>query len=223
MTNNDNVLSRLKDSTSAAHARVEEALRLTDDTLDMGRYLRLLSTMRSVHIAADFLLAPFKRELAALGYQPAERKRVEWIDEDLMSLGGSWHGTTSSAIENFGVNNVCDCLGMIYVLEGSTLGGQIIAPAIARTLSLTPPNGCRYYIGYGSRTGSRWKETRNTIDGYSASSAERDLAIDTMIAAANRAFETILSEARARSALPVSQDKLEYRVSPSLPDSCYVA
>ncbi|MEO5903066.1 MAG: biliverdin-producing heme oxygenase [Gemmatimonadaceae bacterium] len=223
MTNKDNVLSRLKESTSDAHARVEEALRLTDDTLDLGRYLRLLSTMRSVHIAADLLLAPFKPELAALGYQPAERKRVEWIDEDLMSLGGSWHGTTSSAIEKFEVNSVCDCLGMIYVLEGSTLGGQIIASAVARSLALTPPNGCRYYIGYGSRTGSRWKETRDTIDGYSASSAERELAIDTIIGAANRAFETILSEARAQNALPVCSDKLEYRVRSSPPDSFHVA
>lgn len=96
--------------------------------------------MGNVHDAADHLFKPFAAELAALGYESAERQRVKWIEEDLKSLGRSFQSTSSSAIENLDVTSLADCLGAIYVLEGSTLGGQIIASAVARTLSLTPPD-----------------------------------------------------------------------------------
>lgn len=185
---------------------MEAALLLTDDTLDLGRYLRLLTAMGNVHDAADDLFKPFTEELAALGYESAERQRVEWIEEDLKSLGRSFQSTSSSATENLGVTSIADCLGAIYVLEGSTLGGQIIAPVVARTLSLTPPTGCRYYIGYGPETGPRWKATRATIEGYAARAGDRESAIENMIAAAKRAFGAILAEAKAQRALPSSSE-----------------
>lgn len=220
-------LSRLKHATSDAHSRVEEALQLTDDNLDLGRYLRLLTAMRNVHLAADELLDRFKSELAALGYESAERQRVEWIDLDLKSLGGTLDSMSptvaSETIEAFRVDDIADCLGMIYVIEGSTLGGQIIAPAVARALSLDPPEGHRYYIGHGPDTGSRWKATRRTIEAYAMADTDRWTAVDTMAASANRAFDTILAEAKAQRALPEFLDKPEPRALPSQPELFHIA
>jgi heme oxygenase len=44
-------------------------------------------------------------------------------------------------------------LGAMYVLEGSTLGGQVLARQLAKAGS----SQLRYFTGYGAQTGPRWK------------------------------------------------------------------
>lgn len=44
-------------------------------------------------------------------------------------------------------------LGAMYVVEGSTLGGQVIARQLAKLNSELRT----YFLGYGEQTGSRWK------------------------------------------------------------------
>jgi heme oxygenase len=44
-------------------------------------------------------------------------------------------------------------LGAMYVLEGSTLGGQVLARQLAKAGS----DLRRYFMGYGDQTGPRWK------------------------------------------------------------------
>jgi heme oxygenase len=44
-------------------------------------------------------------------------------------------------------------LGAMYVMEGSTLGGQVIARQLAK--AEIPQR--TYFLGYGERTGPRWK------------------------------------------------------------------
>ncbi|MBC7548517.1 MAG: biliverdin-producing heme oxygenase, partial [Polaromonas sp.] len=48
--------------------------------------------------------------------------------------------------------------GCLYVLEGATLGGQIITRHLHASLGLTPQSGGSFFSGYGPHTGSRWKE-----------------------------------------------------------------
>lgn len=49
-------------------------------------------------------------------------------------------------------------LGMMYVLEGSRLGGQVIAKNVYDTLGYTCENGASFFIGYGKDTGKRWRD-----------------------------------------------------------------
>ncbi len=48
-------------------------------------------------------------------------------------------------------------LGAMYVMEGSTLGGQYIARHVEQTLGLQPGKGDAYFIGYGEHTSERWR------------------------------------------------------------------
>jgi heme oxygenase len=43
------------------------------------------------------------------------------------------------------------------VLEGSSLGAQVISRHYRETLGLSPDHGLRYFTGYGEETGSRWR------------------------------------------------------------------
>ena len=50
------------------------------------------------------------------------------------------------------------CLGVLYVLEGATLGGQILRREIAARLSLDADNGAAFLDIYGAATGRRWRD-----------------------------------------------------------------
>ena len=54
-------------------------------------------------------------------------------------------------------------LGVIYVLEGSTLGGRLIARHVEPTLGLTDGHGSSYFRGHGEATGALWRETVDAI------------------------------------------------------------
>jgi heme oxygenase len=53
------------------------------------------------------------------------------------------------------------------VLEGSTLGGQIIAREIASQLGYTAENGCSFFASHGAEVGTMWNQFRKAIESYS--------------------------------------------------------
>lgn len=50
------------------------------------------------------------------------------------------------------------CLGALYVLEGATLGGQVLRREMARRLGVHADNGGAFLDVYGTETGRRWKD-----------------------------------------------------------------
>ena len=56
----------------------------------------------------------------------------------------------------------------MYVLEGSTLGGQFLTRHFATALSLTPDTGCAFFSGYGPATGPRWAAFVKLLDALDA-------------------------------------------------------
>lgn len=77
-------------------------------------------------------------------------------------------------------------LGAAYVMEGSTLGGQIIAQHLERTLGLRGGEGYRYFRSYGPEVRRRWDEFR--VELLRVSSPENDAAI---LHAARQTFDSL--------------------------------
>ena len=46
---------------------------------------------------------------------------------------------------------------MLYVLEGATLGGQVICRQLGPRLNLSADAGLSFYASYGELVGPRWK------------------------------------------------------------------
>ena len=67
-------------------------------------------------------------------------------------------------------------VGCLYVLEGATLGGQIISRHLA-TLGIGPANGALFFHGYGSRTGEMWKMFQAQADGYCVNDDQIESAV----------------------------------------------
>lgn len=83
-------------------------------------------------------------------------------------------------------SRVENLLGSMYVTEGSTLGGQLIARLLETRLELAHGNGYSFFVGAGPSTGSRWKSFCQFLIEWS--SAHRDKE-DAMICAARMTFE----------------------------------
>jgi heme oxygenase len=79
----------------------------------------------------------------------------------LLELDLEWFGV---AEKNDGrpmlpeMNSLPGLLGTMYVMEGSTLGGQLIARHVEVALHLGDGQGSSYFRGHGSQTGPMWKE-----------------------------------------------------------------
>lgn len=63
-------------------------------------------------------------------------------------------------------------LGWLYVLEGSTLGAKVLAPATARAFLLSGNDGLAYLQCYGDRTTQRWQEYRLRMNALSLNEDE---------------------------------------------------
>lgn len=58
-------------------------------------------------------------------------------------------------------------LGCMYVTEGATLGGQIIARHVRRVLHLNE-DGCLFFSSYGAEVGRMWRLFRQTVEQHAA-------------------------------------------------------
>jgi heme oxygenase len=64
------------------------------------------------------------------------------------------------------VNSITEALGCLYVLEGATLGGQIIGRHLKKNLALDEDRGCAFFHSYGDDVGLMWKSFRETLSSH---------------------------------------------------------
>lgn len=142
------LLQSFRASTQAEHRALEHQplLRaLLTPTLSRAQYDALLQGLFSFYRSLEVTLIPAVRLLRArfpagdYAYQP----RSEWLRQDLLSLG--LEPTGGPAPDAPACSGVDAALGVLYVLEGSTQGGRVIAPRIERSLGVTQASGASYF------------------------------------------------------------------------------
>lgn len=86
------------------------------------------------------------------GFDYRARRKILAMEADLRELGQGLHPCRISipAPQNMGA-----LIGMLYTLEGSTLGAQAIARQLPRSDAWPLP--IRYFSGYGDQTLARWQ------------------------------------------------------------------
>lgn len=154
------LLNRLKIETAAWHSALESALDLMRPSLSRDEYIALLASFRG-------FVAPWEVALEAsvpAAWQPFVRTRhkTALLDADLAFLCDSniprFSEMSASALrQSVPFDSLGQALGSMYVMEGSTLGGRIIGPAMASRFGLSDHRGYAYFDPYRDRTGSMWK------------------------------------------------------------------
>jgi len=101
---------------------------------------------------------------SAVGIDFAARRKLPLLERDLDALGIP----RSQAPDDEGPSTQMDldfAFGYMYVVEGATLGGQVISRHLAK-LGIGPDNGGLFFNGYGSRTGEMWKSFQVSAANY---------------------------------------------------------
>ncbi|MDB4265163.1 biliverdin-producing heme oxygenase [bacterium] len=173
---------RLREETSGHHQRAEAAASVDQMLVDRTTYasglIRFYRVWRPLEnaIIGSCLDLPPKVE---------ERWRSAKLEGDLTMLGTA---VSEIAMEPLGyaLETQAQVTGALYVMEGSTLGGQIVARMISERLGLISATGASFFTAHGPDTSARWKEFTEWAP---ASIPESDFS--DCVASAQRTFETI--------------------------------
>lgn len=147
-------LNALRSGTQTLHVALEKRLPFFCDTLDLERYKRLLSAYYGFYHELEDRLqhSPWMTP----GCDLHARLKTPALHRDLQALGVN---TQSLALCDTlpALSSPASVLGVLYVLEGATLGGNVLRKQMSERLGLDAHNGCAFLYVYGEATGRQWK------------------------------------------------------------------
>jgi Heme oxygenase len=153
------LLALLKSETADAHTALEQNLNLFEQVRTKEDYRRLLTRFFTLHEPLEQRLAD-ALDWPAHGFDFASRRKAPLARHDLLTLGATAADIDAlpraTALPTIDSNAAA--VGCLYVLEGSTLGGQFISKHFASTLGFSPDTGGKFFHGYGPHTATRWRE-----------------------------------------------------------------
>lgn len=174
--------TQLRDATAPLHKQLnEQALlaALLGKELPLADYQQLLGIYYSLYHQLEAAIKAYLRlQPIDFDYQP--RYKTPLLFNDLKY----WHITPeplACQIVMPELNSLGALLGLLYVLEGSTLGGQFIAQHLKLTYGYTRSTGSDFYSAYGEQTTTHWQSFISYLNTFSGQPDLAAQAIDTAI------------------------------------------
>ena len=171
-------LTTLRRHTAPHHAAVERRVDIASRLSSPQRYAHLLARLYGFY-------EPFEAEIASavarwgLPFDVDARRKAPLLARDLAALG-----LTPAAVNNLPPlahpprpTSPQVALGCLYVTEGATLGGRVVARHVARQLGYGPSSGASFFHGYGADAGPRWRTFSSVLAAECGSSEITDRAI----------------------------------------------
>ena len=157
--------SRLRDATQLHHHRLEDRVDLLRRIANPAGRRDVVERFHAFHTGAEAGLAPWLAGLAALDFET--RRRTPWLTRDLAAMGGRPHTNLTSPVAP---RSVSEALGLMYVLEGSTLGGRVIRRHVEAAGG--DMAGLSFLDPYGDRVGERWRSFLAVLQAEARSEAD---------------------------------------------------
>ena len=174
--------TRLRDATAFLHKQLDQQpllVALLGNDLPLADYQQLLGIYYSLYHQLEAAIKTYlTQQPIDFDYQP--RYKTPLLFNDLKY----WHITPEPLrcqIALPELNSLGALLGLLYVLEGSTLGGQFIAQHLQLTYGYTRSTGSDFYSGYGEQTTTHWQSFITYLNSFSDQPDLAIQAIDTAI------------------------------------------
>lgn len=158
------MLDALRAQTGHLHTRLEKRMPFFSPGMDQAWYVRLMQAYYGFYQPLETALAD--STCLPSGLDLGVRLKTPTLQRDLHALG---HDACSLAqlpvCQDLPlVDSPGACLGVLYVLEGATLGGQVLRRQMHASLGLDEHTGAAFMNVYGAETGRRWKAFLALLD-----------------------------------------------------------
>jgi heme oxygenase (biliverdin-IX-beta and delta-forming) len=172
------ILAKLKEATREQHENLENTVTVMDQMFSLENYKELLCKFYRFYSSIEPEID--KLDLKAAGYDFDKRRKLPKLEKDLKNLEvleaakglPRWEGVPP-------LRNNAQAFGSLYVMEGATLGGQIINRHLKEHLGISPENGGAFFNGYGAETGPMWKEFMGIANAFAENAGQDDVIIDS--------------------------------------------
>ena len=180
---------QLRAETDRPHKTLEAILAASGLTGQRDDYVALLESFLRVYRPLEAALA--KLDWTSFGLNLAERSKTQWLAADLAALGRDHRVIEDwSAIPQ--IDTPIRGLGALYVVEGASLGGQVISKWLSERLGIGPSNGGRFFSSYGEDVSRMWRSYLEVLEAAAEDAPEAEIitaaALETF-----QAFEDCLT------------------------------
>ncbi len=180
------ILARLKAETKLYHDRLEHeryTRRLTQDDLRIEEYILVLQKFFGFYAPLEERIGAVP-EWSMVELDFTARRKTPLLIRDLCCLGA-----TDQTFQHMpicahlpAIHSFSAALGCMYVLEGATLGGQLISRHMKATFALHPNNGCAFFNSYGPALGPMWKAFSAFLNAYATTLAQQEAVLQAACA-----------------------------------------
>lgn len=183
------VSKRLKEETIAEHKQAEhnnDARLIMDHSITLEQYHNLLYKNYIVYAKLEKLIAQFKKELPSalqefVAFDKSERLKNDLLQQDF--------DVTKIDDQQLTITTLCDtntmcAIGMLYVIEGSMLGGMMIANHLEQCTQLNSIDEHHFFGGNQRNHIQRWRKFIAALDALVLNNDE----IEDIIKGAKTAF-----------------------------------
>jgi len=164
--------AKLKAATRSAHDAIDRELDLVGTALTATRYRSLIVRFYGFYLPLETVLFS-AQAWPATGIDPELRRKAPMLLTDLQALDIDF-AEAALCEEMPDMETAARRLGCLYVVEGSTLGGQIIGRHLRQNLGITPQSGGRFFAGYAENTGRMWQAFLTQLEAQANSATEQD-------------------------------------------------
>lgn len=179
------ILAKLKESTRDQHENLEKVVNVMESGFTRGAYERLLARFYQFYRAIEPKFVGSGIE--STGFDLTARLKTHLLEADLKNLGifnsRDQIAPVLTALPE--IDSPAKAFGTLYVLEGATLGGQIITRHLKQHLGIDNGSGCSFFNSYGDQVGPMWKKFGAAITAF----AEQNGDDEAIVQAARDTFD----------------------------------
>lgn len=150
---------RLRRETAELHAAVEAAVGLPGSVYTRSDYVVLLQRLHELHSGLEDQLTAgrWRRQWRDIGVDVTAHRRSHLLSADLRRLGAP---TVTGALAPVPFASFGQALGCLYVMEGSALGGSIVAGVIRSAIGAVP---MAFFDGDNHHHPAPWQAVRAAL------------------------------------------------------------
>ena len=192
------VQARLRKVSHPIHVRLNHhplLAGLTGQNYSLTAYRTILIAYFHLYEKLEMRIAEFVQS-HAVSFDYSDRLKLPWLLDDLIFLNEdplSHANVPAHFIEIPKIESVGQLIGMLYPIEGASLGGQVVSQHLINNFHFSISRGARFFNGYGDKTSEKWAEFCLFADSIQGSTKQCKDAEDAALFTFNK-FEEVLND-----------------------------